>query len=71
MAIEAEGRHELGEREEEGAQAGGRRTERRSQAIAKWRIVPFALANVWVERSDGQQSHFSWTWLPVTWKLIS
>lgn len=51
--------------------AGGRGTERRSPATAQWSIVPLALASVWVERGEGHRSHFSWAWLPVTWKLIS
>lgn len=40
-------------------------------AISKWRIVPLVLATVWVGWGDGQNSHFSWAWLPATWKLIS
>lgn len=49
----------------------GGRTERSLEAIPKWRIVLFALASVWAGWGEGQQSHFSWVWLPETRKLIS
>lgn len=55
-----------------GTLTGGRQKDREKlTAISKWRVVPLALATVWVGWGDGQNSHFSWAWLPATWKLIS
>lgn len=78
MVVKAEGEHELREREKSRVEDSGGNIDvweaegqREAYSHSKWRIVPLALATVWVGWGDGQNSHFSWTWLPATWKLIS